>query len=115
MNIAREPELAKGIPVRNAWYLLLYAWDMAVWRGQWGAESEDAPHLLGLLARILAQATRQLLRRQLRRSFSKRAATISGIRGRIDFAASLKIQAFERGFAHCTLPELSIDTLRNRI
>ncbi len=107
--------IASGIPVRNAWYLLLYAWDMASWRDRWKAESEDAPHLLGLLAKILAHGSRQLLRHQLRRSFARTAASVRGIRGRIDFAASLKRQSFQRGVVDCVFPELSIDTLRNRI
>ena len=101
--------------VRNAWCLLLYAWDMASWRDRWKAESEDAPHLLGLLTKILVHGSRQLLRHQLRRSFARTAAPVRGIRGRIDFAASLKRQSFQRGVVDCVFPELSIDTLRNRI
>ncbi|PSH03943.1 MAG: hypothetical protein CXZ00_10205 [Acidobacteria bacterium] len=107
--------IASGIPVQNAWYLLLYAWDMASWRDRWNAESQDAPHLLGLLAKLLAHGSRQLLRHQLRRSFARTAAPVRGIRGRIDFAVSLKRQSFQRGVVDCVFPELSIDTLRNRI
>jgi len=85
---AAATNIASGIPVRNAWYLLLYAWDLTPWRDHWNAESDDAPHLIGLLAKILAH-TSHLLRNQLRRSFIRIAAPIRGIRGRIDFAASL--------------------------
>ena len=28
-------EASARIPIRNAWYLLLYAWDMARFRGRW--------------------------------------------------------------------------------
>jgi 5-methylcytosine-specific restriction enzyme subunit McrC len=107
--------IASGIPVQNAWYLLLYAWDMAVWRDNWSAESEQAPHLLGLLAKVLSGTSRKLLRNQLRRSFIRSAALVHGIRGRIDFAANLKRQLFERGVAHCIFPELNVDTKPNRI
>lgn len=57
-------EAAARMPVRNAWYLLLYAWDMARFRGHSPVEAETAPDLLGLLASVLGSATRALLRRQ---------------------------------------------------
>ncbi len=106
---------AREIPVRNAWYMLLYAWDMAEWRGVTRAAAEDAPTLLGLLARVLEQSTRQLLARQLGRAHLRRTDAIPGVRGRIDIARSLKRMEFNRGLAVCDYPELSVDTLRNRI
>lgn len=108
-------EASARIPIRNAWYLLLYAWDMARFRGRWPAEPEASPSLLGLLAHILASATRVLLRRQLGRSFVIRSRTIRGIRGRIDLATSLKRLTFQCGSAHCTFSELSVDTPKNCI
>ena len=108
-------KVAGEIPVRNAWYLLLYAWDMAQWRGRWPECTEGAPKLLGLLARILAAATRDLLKRQLGRSHMVNRETIRGIRGRVDFAGSLKRLTFEQAAAHCVFPELNIDTPKNRI
>lgn len=103
------------IPVRNAWHMLLYAWDMLAWRGQWDAAAEDAPGLLGLLARVLVDTTRPLLRRELARSFVEQRETISGVRGKIDFSGSLKRLTFEAGRAHCAYSALDIDTPRNRI
>lgn len=108
-------EAAARIPIRNAWYLLLYAWDMASYRGHWPAEVEASPSLLGLLARILASATRILLRRQLGRTFAIRSETIRGLRGRINLTTSLKRLTFQRGSAHCTFSELNVDTPKNRI
>jgi 5-methylcytosine-specific restriction enzyme subunit McrC len=107
--------LVSAIPVRNAWYLLLYAWDMAVWRDRHRGAVEDSPSLLGLLARILADATQTLFRRNLARTFRLHRQTLRGIRGRIDFGESLKRLEFESGRAHCRFSELSVDTLRNRI
>lgn len=103
------------IPVRNAWYLLLYAWDMTAWKDKWKADVEASPNLLGLLARILAGSTEQLLRRQLKRAYEPHHEAIRGIRGRIDFGMSLKRRAFEKGTAHCSFYQLTIDTLKNRI
>jgi len=88
---------------------------MARFRGRWPVEAETSPDLLGLLASILASATRALLRRQLGRSFATRSQTIRGIRGRIDLAESLKRLTFQRGAAHCSFSELSVDTPKNRV
>ena len=108
-------EVASSIPIKNIWYLLLYAWDMAAWEHATRTEWESAPNLLGLLARVLAFSTRQLMKRQLGRSFTTRKSVIRGIRGRVDFGASIKKLAFEKACTVCRFPELSIDTLKNQI
>ena len=56
INPSSKDIIAAGIPVQNAWYLLLYASDLAVYRSIWNAESEQAPRLLGLLAHILCDS-----------------------------------------------------------
>lgn len=103
------------IPVKNAWHMLLYSWDMAAWKDMWQGEVESSPNLLGLLAIILAESTEKLMRRQLRRAYEPHQETIRGIRGRIDFATSLKRRTFEKGAAHCIFSQLTTDTLKNRI
>jgi 5-methylcytosine-specific restriction enzyme subunit McrC len=113
--VAVTPGPSRAIPVRNAWYLLLYAWDLAKWGVTTHGDVERSPTLLALLARVLASTTRDLLRRNLARSFDSQRESIRGVRGRIDFGVSLKRLDFEAGRAHCTFPQLSIDTLRNRI
>jgi 5-methylcytosine-specific restriction enzyme subunit McrC len=112
---AQISKVASKIPVRNVWYLLLYAWDMARWRGRWPIAAEGSPRLLGLLARVLSAATRDLLKHQLGRAHMVHRETLRGIRGRVDFAGSLKRLTFEHAAAHCVFPELSVDTPKNRI
>ena len=108
-------EAASRIPVKNVWYLLLYAWDMAAWTRATRAEWDASPGLLGLLTKVLAFSTRELLKRQLGRAFSTRRALVTGIRGRVDFSRSIKELAFEHAAAVCCYPELSVDTLKNQI
>lgn len=104
-----------AISVRNAWHMLLYAWDMAAWRGSFKGAVENSPSLLSLLGRVLVEASEPLLRRQLGRQHHERRESIQGIRGRIDFGQSLKRLEFESGRATCTFSELDVDTPRNRI
>ena len=110
-----NPSSAIEIPVRNAWHLLLYAWDMARWIGRFPAATEQSPKLLGLLARVLCAATRDLLKHQLGRAHTAHRETVHGIRGRVDFSESLRHLTFQRAASHCVFPELSVDTLKNRI
>ena len=73
-----------AIPVRNAWLLLLYAWDLAVYADRFDSEMDDASSLLGLLARVLHDSTQPLMRRQLGRRFRQHTQDIEGVRGRMD-------------------------------
>jgi 5-methylcytosine-specific restriction enzyme subunit McrC len=105
----------KAVPVRNAWYLLLYAWDLAHLKDRWDSASETSPDLLGLLARVLVDCTSDLLRRQLTRAHQVSVREIPGVRGRVDFASSIRRMSFYAGRAVCAFPELTIDTPRNRL
>ena len=114
--VSEEPSVSSGgIPIRNAWYLLLYAWDLATWRERFPAAVEASPSLLGLLARVLADTTEALVRRGIGRQFLVRHELVPGVRGRIDFACSLKHLDFEAGRAQCVFSQLDLDTPRNRI
>lgn len=104
-----------AIPIRNLWYLLLYAWDLARYRDRWPLAAETSPSLLGLLARVLVDTTRDIARRGLARSYVPESQALRGIRGRIDFARSLKRLSFSHGVAHCRFDAFGIDTLHNRI
>jgi 5-methylcytosine-specific restriction enzyme subunit McrC len=110
----RRVEALERIPVRNAWRMLLYAWDLAAWHGRFQGAAESSTSLLGLLASVLDDATSQLLRR-LARAHTPRVASIDGVRGQIDFGASLRRMDFQAGRATCRFSELVLDTLRNRI
>lgn len=104
-----------AIPVANAWYLLLYAWDLAKWADRWRSAAETAPSLLGLMARVLAEATEELLRTRLARSLHRCHREIPGVRGRIDFSRSLRRRSFDVGRTVCAFNEISVDSPKNRV
>src|SRR5438094_702066 len=89
-----------GIPIRNLWHMLLYAWNEVVPKNQWEAEAERAPSLDALLASILAKLVQQRLRIGLGSSYTNEGRLLRGIRGRVDFTTSLRRLAFENGQAH---------------
>lgn len=115
--MTRPPEKSapRTIPIRNLWYLFLYAWNLARYRERWSADAETAPSLLTLLARVLGDTTHDILRRGLARSYVTTSRPLRGIRGRIDFARSAARLAFPNGRAHCRFDELGVGDLRNGI
>lgn len=110
-----EEATTAGIPIRNLWYMLLYAWNEVFLKNQWQAEIETSPSLDALLASILANLVQQRLRIGLGRSYTNEARLLRGIRGRVDFTASLKRLAFENGQAHCRYQTYSHNVPKNQI
>ena len=114
-NPGVQAEPVKSIPVRNVWHMLVYAWDMRKWQGIDKFESEMSPDLLGLLAQVLVESTRTLLRHQLGRGYVKKTSEVKGIRGRISFTPSLKFIGNKEDKLVCEFNVLDVDTLRNQI
>ena len=104
-----------NIPVRNIWWLMLYASDLGknLERSLLGSEElpEEIPELIG---EILSKAVEDRIRRQLTISFQSRSAVISRVRGRIDHLKTSRKQLLSKGKVACQFEELSINTPRNR-
>jgi 5-methylcytosine-specific restriction enzyme subunit McrC len=120
-----DPELSQkpiqhteyGIPIRNLWHMLLYAWNEApakAWRG-WTLETvEQAPSLDSLLASVLMNMM-QRLRIGLGHDYLNQQHTIRGIRGRIAFAETLRQRAMERGLMVCDFQGYGANSPKNQI
>ncbi len=105
-----------GIPIRNLWYMLLYAWNETPDTSPATLDDiEDAPSLDGLLASVLARLMQNRLRIGLGRSYINEQQTLKGIRGRLLFTESLKTRAFERGQAACEFQQYSLNVPKNQI
>jgi 5-methylcytosine-specific restriction enzyme subunit McrC len=105
-----------GIPIRNLWYMLLYAWNELPLRRIGGLEdAEDAPTLDALLAFILAKLVQQRLRVGLGRDYVEEKQLLKGIRGRVNFGDSLRQHTFERNQAYCNFQQFSINVPKNQI
>ena len=85
------------IPVRNVWFLFLYAYDLARFRGRFEAESEDSPDFKSLIARLLCHIVETRLRRNLSFGYRRRKDTLKRVRGRIDILETVSRDLFHRG------------------
>jgi 5-methylcytosine-specific restriction enzyme subunit McrC len=114
MGTAGDTTLA--IPIRNVWYMLLYAWNLPSLKNKKLLAPDCSPTLVGLLGTLLAWSTERLLaRRRLRPYYKPHRQFVRGIRGHIDFIQSLQQLSFQRGEVHCHFSELSLDNIKNRI
>lgn len=103
------------IPVRNIYYLLLYAW------GHFRSDSvrdvgvDQSPDLPNLLGKVLNDGTHRLLRRGLDRGYVEVTEETRSPRGKLRLDVMTKQQTMLRGFAVCDLDELTPDVLHNQI
>lgn len=105
-----------GIPIRNVWHMLMYAWSDAPLRAQISmADVESAPTLDALFSVILMKLIQQRMRVGLGRGYIPESKRLRAVRGRINFPASLKEQTFERGEANCDFEQYSVNEPRNQI
>lgn len=104
------------IPIRNLWFLMLYASELTKYRHQFDALLEnDLDDLPDLIARLLADAVERRRRRNLTRGYRHCDAALKRVRGRIDFLITETRQLLSRGEIFCRYEELTVDTPRNRL
>ena len=123
MSISRTSKTSSqfteyGIPIRNLWHMLLYAWDEAPLNAMHGwmmEEAERAPTLDTLLASILIRLVQQRLRIGLGHNYVEEERKIAGVRGRINFAESLKQRTLDRGQLICEFQGFSVNASKNQI
>ncbi|WP_199864632.1 hypothetical protein [Rhizobium sp. EC-SD404] len=103
------------IPVRNLYYLLLYAWGHFQPGTATDVGADASPDLPNLFAKILIDRTRVLLRRGLDRGYRAESEETRSPRERLLIGDILKRQTLRRGAAVCEIDELTNDVLNNRI
>jgi 5-methylcytosine-specific restriction enzyme subunit McrC len=104
-----------AIPVRNIYYLLLYAWGHFKSGGVRDVGVDESPDLPNLLGKVLNDGTHRLLRRGLDRGYIEVTEETRSPRGRLRLDVMTKQQTMLRGFAVCDLDELTPDVLHNQI
>ena len=103
------------VPIRNIYYLLLYAWGHFHSGMAQGVGVDDSPDLPNLLAKVLNDGTHRLLRRGLDRGYVARTEETSSPRGKLRLDVMAKRQTMLRGKAVCDLDDLTPDVLHNQI
>jgi len=103
------------IPIRNIYYLLIYAWDVLPEADLVKADSLEETRLPDLFARVLKNGVSRLLKRGLDRGYLPSVEAIPGIRGKLRIPESIKDLSFLRGQAVCEFDEHSHNVPHNQI
>ena len=117
---SQSPFTEYGIPIRNVWHMLLYAWnevpvgDLRGWALR-EAAVEEAPTLDALLASVLIRLMQQRLRIGLGHDYIEEEGSLRGIRGRIRFGETIKQHALERGQLICEYQGYRVNSRKNQI
>ena len=120
MTMSNPSSTEYGIPIRNVWHMLLYAWNEVPVHELRGwvlrdAFVEQAPSLDTLLASVLIRLVQQRLRIGLGHDYIEERGTLRGLRGRIDFGETIKQHALERGQLICGFQGYDVNSLKNQI
>lgn len=103
------------IPIRNLYYLFLYAWARFPRGPIVEAGIDKSPDLPNLFARLLSAGTRRLLRLGLDRGYKTFTEELVSPRGRLRLDRMIKETTHLRGTAVCDFDELTHDILHNQI
>lgn len=103
------------IPIQNIYYLLCYAWNRLEERDLIEVSTDESPDLVNLLARILLNGSKTLIKRGLEQQYLSQTETYQGVKGKLDVSQSFKKNLFIKGLAICEYDELSSDILANQI
>jgi 5-methylcytosine-specific restriction enzyme subunit McrC len=103
------------IPVRNIYYLFLYAWGHFKSGELRDVGTDDSPDLPSLLGKVLNEGAHRLLRRGLDRGYIEITEETRSPRGKLRLDIMTKQQTLLRGFAACDVDDLTPDVLHNQI
>lgn len=104
-----------NVPLRNVYWLLLYAWNHLGAGEEASLAAEEPRHLHELFAQVLTDTVSRLLARGLDRGYVEVEETLAGLRGRIDLSTTLKQGLLGTSRTHCRFDELRHDVPHNRI
>lgn len=103
------------IPIQNIYFLLCYAWDKLEEKEVVNVNAEDFRDIYDLFGKVLVNGCSYLLRRGFDRNYVGHDEIITGIRGKLLFADSLKLNLFRKGHAYCEFDDFSHNVIHNQI
>jgi 5-methylcytosine-specific restriction enzyme subunit McrC len=103
------------IPVKNIYFLLCYAWNKLEESEKVQVDSSDYDDALNLFTRVLVNGCRYLFKRGLDRNYNSVEEEYAGIKGKIDFNASLNKNLFKQGKAICHFDQFEYNVIQNQI
>lgn len=103
------------IPIRNVYYMLVYAFQVLNEQGYKDVATEEFENVAELCAAILIKGISIQLKRGLNREYIEQKEKLSTLRGRVDISESLKTMSLMKEQLVCSYDEFSVNSYMNRI
>lgn len=104
-----------AVPIENIYYLLSYSWNMLDERNRINVSCDGITKLIDLLAKVLVNSTRLLLKRGLEQSYIETEKEVSGIKGKLLATDTLKGNSYYHLHTYCSFDQFSPDVLMNQL
>mgnify|MGYP004512562117 CR=1 FL=1 len=104
-----------GIPIRNIFYMLAYAFKELRGSNYGRVATEDFNGVHDLFAEVLQIGISSLLKQGLHREYVLRSDTLVTLRGKLDVSGTIGVRMALRAALACEFDELSVDNTFNRI
>lgn len=108
-------QVERHIPIKNLYYLLCYAWELADQREKIKVDASDCSTYPDLFAKLLVTGCSVLFKRGLHHEYVAHQENIVGIKGKWNVSASILSPGYWTGKMNCTYDEFSDDILINQI
>ena len=105
----------KGIPIRNVYHMVCYAWGVARWGKEADLEWESMGTLDDLLCSLLSAGVDHLRRTGFHKEYRSEAGELSTVRGKLDVLRSSRPEMRLRKRVLCEYDEYDADNQFNRI
>jgi len=109
-----EQSKRPAIAIRNMYYMFLYAWELFSEGTAKQVSAIEAPTIQNLLARVLANGVRRLLRRGVDCAYQEFIEETASPRGSFLLSETMRPGPSSRGTAVCSFDELCPDVPHNR-
>lgn len=103
------------IPIQNIYYMLSYAFQVLKEQGYKSLETEEFHNMGELCAAILCKGVSLQLKRGLGKEYIPTTDILSGIRGKIELADSIKRNSFQKQQLTCSFEEFTENSRMNQI
>lgn len=107
--------MSTPIPIKNVYYMLAYAFKVLNEKGYKRIETESFENAAELCAAILYRGISLQLKQGLGREYVTQTDTLTILKGKIDYAESLKQNTLLKKQMTCTYDEFSVNSYMNRI
>jgi 5-methylcytosine-specific restriction enzyme subunit McrC len=100
--------------IKNIYHMLSYAFHSLRETGIMNVAAEDFDNIHDLFAAIIARGAGSQIKRGLHRDYAPQEETLTGLRGKVQVAESLKRQALPQGKLACAFDEFTEDSPHNQ-